>query len=97
MSPYEIGILIWYYAHVDDHPDIERRPPVWEPTLDQFLRWNLLRPSFETERHYMLSDRGRAYVEALQRVPLPTSIWVVEGLPGSTPRREDPLLIPSER
>jgi hypothetical protein len=79
MTVYEIGIMTHYYAYGDDHPDILRRPPIWEPTIDRFLRHDLLALcDSKLERVYDLTDRGRVYVEALKAVPLPQACWRVE-------------------
>lgn len=75
MTPYEIDILLWYYARCEDHPDLERNPPVWRPTIAEFMDRGLLSTP-HTERCYELTPRGKAYVDALQRVPLPEQVWV---------------------
>ena len=80
MTPYEIDIVLWYYVRVGDHPDIQRNPPVWRPTVDGFIDNGLLLISKgRMDVVYVLSERGRAYVEALQRVRLPVQTWVMPG------------------
>ena len=82
MTPYEIGVLLHYYARAEDHEDLHRRPPVWADTLTKFMAADLIRYLSERERAalypmvYQLTERGRAYCESLQRVPLPESVWV---------------------
>ena len=78
MTPYEIDILLHYYARCEDHGDVERKPPIWPSTLLYFLEQELLATAnAEAQAHYAITDRGRAYVEALQRVPLPVQVWVM--------------------
>lgn len=90
MTPYEIGVLLHYYARVDDHPDIQRNPPIWRPTIDDFKAAKLLATrAAEDNRHeavYVLTSRGRAYMDVLQAVPLPSLMWVMpsEGLMPTT-------------
>lgn len=79
MSPYQIDILLWYYTRPTDHPDLERKPPVYEPIMQGFVADGLLKP--ETERvRYSLTERGQVYVRALQDVPLPEAAWVIPRL-----------------
>jgi hypothetical protein len=88
MTAYEIGVLLHYYAHADDHPDVERRPPIWERTLAQFINNDVgLLTSVVGERNtrYAITPRGRAYVDSLQLVPLPESRWVTTWPPVTTP------------
>lgn len=81
MTPYEIDIMIYYYCRVDDHPDIDRDPPIYQPTMAMFERDGLLEtnPSKETDDdpQWRITPRGRAYVDALQAVPMPEQIWIV--------------------
>ena len=78
MTPYEIDILLHYYSRAEDHEDIHRKPPIWQPTLRRFLDDELLQPTANgADVIYAISERGTAYVEALQRIPLPVQIWVI--------------------
>jgi DNA-binding PadR family transcriptional regulator len=77
MTPYEIKLLLHYFTTPDDHPDVERDPPVWRPTIQQFLADGLLEHGDERdEATYRISDRGKAFCEALLVVPLPVMRWV---------------------
>lgn len=80
MSPYELDILLWYYARCGEHPDAVRQPPIYEPTMAQFLALDLLRrqDADDDGATYAITPRGRVYVEAIQRVPLPEQRWFVE-------------------
>lgn len=78
MTSYEIRVLLHYYYSAEDHGDMSRNPPIWRPTIESFKENDLL-----TETHrlagvlYAITDRGRAYCEALQQVPLPEPQWIV--------------------
>jgi hypothetical protein len=84
MSPFDIGVLLHYYAHVDDHPRMRDNPPVWRQTVEWMLADDLLMASTDEAVTYQITERGRAYVNALQAVPLPVSKWITEW-----PKRED--------
>lgn len=79
MTPYEIDILLFYYARCEDHPDIVRNPPGWRVTVKSLIEQDLLTREERTEWNlaFRLTDRGTAYVDALQRVPLPRAAWLV--------------------
>ncbi len=82
MTPYELGILLWYYAHAEDHPDMFRQPPVWPETIDRFQADKLLEFIPEDNRPasfpmaYELTERGHVYINSLLDVPLPVQVWV---------------------
>lgn len=80
MTVFELGILLHYYARVDDCDACNRNVPIWRETVEMFLREELLRRAPEPIRDacYEITDRGRAFVDALQTVPLPTQHWRVE-------------------
>lgn len=81
MSPYELGVMLHYYAHIDDHESFVRNPPIWKETHDRFIADGLLEVTPKDEMRdavLRITPKGRAFVEALQRVPLPRSVWVVE-------------------
>ena len=77
MTPYEINVLLYYYSRVDDHEDIHRQPPIWEPTIEALMADGLLQCAGDGERAYKLTERGEAYIDALQRVPPPEQRWVM--------------------
>lgn len=77
MSPYEIGILLWYHCRPTDHEDIQRNPPVWRPTIERFIADELL-VTATGDTAYAMTERGHAYVRALCSVPLPEHAWIVK-------------------
>src|SRR5687768_9167382 len=88
VSPYEINVILHYYSRVGDHDDMERNPPGWGQTMALFTDNGLIRRAvYRDERHprcYELTERGTAYCEALQRVPLPVQVWVTPAVPEFT-------------
>lgn len=80
MTPFELDILLHYYAHVDDHPVMFDRPPIWPETRDAFKAQGLLAekdPDSDRKALYHLTNRGRAYIEAILAMPLPVQVWVM--------------------
>lgn len=82
MTPYEIRLLIHYTVIAEDHKDFSTRPSVFAPTIAQFIRQGLLRENPmvtpECPTHYLPTERGRLYVDALCMVPLPELMWCQE-------------------
>jgi hypothetical protein len=79
MSPYEIEVMLFYYCRTVDHEDVSRNPPVWRPTIEDFLCQGLLRNRLDNDTRdacYFITDRGRAYVEHLCSVSIPVCKWV---------------------
>lgn len=81
MTPFELDILLHYYGHADDHSVMFDNPPIWTATRDAFKAEELLgeRPAGKSgsDSLYYLTDRGKAYIEAVLAVPLPVSRWVL--------------------
>jgi hypothetical protein len=76
MTPFEIDVLLHYYTRPTDHEVLQRNPPIWTETRTRFVADGLLEVSSNRCTAFKITDRGRAYVEALQRVPLPIQKWV---------------------
>lgn len=79
MSPLEIEILMHYYTTPGDYRDGD----FTAPAVKEAMRWMCdeeLLTSFygENNAKFGLMERGRAYIEALKRVPLPTRCWQVK-------------------
>lgn len=86
MTPLEIEILMHYYCRADDYRDGDHSAPAVKASLDSFVESDLLtlegfRPErFEDGRlkaRYAVTDRTRAYLAALQEVPLPVQKWIM--------------------
>lgn len=81
MTPFEISIMLHYYTRVDDFRCGDFSAQAAGDALTSFLDLGLLREVPYTEggraADYGITDRGRAYVEALKAVPLPIQKWVM--------------------
>ncbi len=81
MTCFELGVMLHYYARVDDCEAMLRNPPIWPETIHMLLEQRLLEavPSDEKrDAAYRITERGKAFAEALQLVPLPTQHWRVD-------------------
>lgn len=80
MTPYEIGVILHYYISPEDHPDTKRSPASsahLEHALATLYSEDLLTQNGSQQgRSLLLTERGKAYAEALQQVPLPVQKWV---------------------
>lgn len=79
MTPYELGVMLHYYCHPGDSPEVERKPPIWRPTINWLLAEGLLQVNADSSRDatYVLTDRGQFFCEALQQLPLPVHRWEI--------------------
>ena len=81
MTPFDLDILLHYYGHADDHPVVEKNPPIWEETREAFFSEKLLEPepriapAGHPQRTYCLTRRGQAYIAFVLAVPLPVMNW----------------------
>lgn len=80
MTPFEIDILMHYFARGGDHAVVRSNPPIWPETRDMFLREGLLAVAEPNDlgATYEITERGTVYARALTTVPLPKQVWVVE-------------------
>lgn len=85
MTPIQIECLLHYSCRADDWRN-GTYPPAGRDALLHLIGEEMLSfHGFEVERfadgtikaRYKLTERGRAYVDALQRVPLPEQSWVI--------------------
>jgi hypothetical protein len=76
MSCYELRVLMHYYYSPEEHPDFERNPPVWEPTVDKLIRAGLVMLRMQGATAYVITEKGSAHVEALLNFPLPVQRWI---------------------
>ncbi len=86
MTPLEIEILMHYHCMGGDYRDGDHSAPAVKDAISRFLDENLLThegfhpeyfPDGRQKARYAATDRTRAYLEALQAVPLPVQIWVI--------------------
>ncbi len=97
MTPFELDILLHYYAIREDHPVVDRQPPIWPETCDAFLNEGLIEIIPVVQRQYCtyrLTERGKAYIEHVLAVPLPVVKWVLPDTkawrgPTFPPRHDD--------
>lgn len=76
MTIYELRILMHYHCCVDEPR--EKQAPIWQDTVVRLFKLGLLVNDLSDEmRSFRLSDKGTAYVEALQRLPLPVQRWEI--------------------
>jgi hypothetical protein len=83
MSPLCIEILLHYHCCAADYRNGDHSAPAVKEALDWFLSEDLIRhegfkPEWEgnmLKARYALTSRGRAFVEYLQMIPLPTASW----------------------
>lgn len=83
MTPYELEILLHYYWHATDHPDMTNPTPLWRETIGKFLEQELLEQQADPcDALYTLTERGHVYMDAVLGVTLPERRWVMpEGQP----------------
>ena len=86
MTFLEIKMLIHYAVSGTDYRDGDFSAPAVRHTIDVFRGEFGLLESIEEEEHdgttkllpmYRITERGRVFVEALARVPLPEQAWVM--------------------
>jgi len=82
-----IEILIHYRCFMTDFRDGDFTAPAVRDAINTFRDELDLLTSVPEEEHdgtmkelpmYRITERGRAFVEALQKLPLPKQIWVME-------------------
>lgn len=79
MTPFEIGILLHYYSCADDHEHLLGS----SEARQQLEVSGLVRQAVGSARKFDITDRGRAYVDALLHVKLPVAVWVMPDDPGT--------------
>ena len=73
MTPNDIDVLLHYHVSPILHPSFNA-PAVQEAT-HQFLLDGILESTGDS---YTTSDRGKAWIEMILRVPYPRQVWVDE-------------------
>ena len=86
MTPLEIDIILHYYAIAEDYRGGDHSAPAVGEAIKRFISADMLRPATPNPEDrllavrppaYVVTERGRIYVEALQAVPLPIQKWVM--------------------
>lgn len=81
MSPLQIEILLHYYCRSGDYRENDFSAPAVREAIDNFRgREDMLCPCESGSRSYRLTERGQAFVDALQRLPLPRRVWVMPSM-----------------
>jgi len=77
MTPLEIDILMHYLTRANDYRDGDFSAQLLPLTMAGFVQQGLMTGEPEdSSRRFNLTERGIAYCESLQRVPLPVQRWV---------------------
>lgn len=77
MTPFELDILLHYYACCDDHPVVRNNPPIWAETREMFLSLGLLSVCNEGSATYKQTERLVVFIEHICGIPLPVQKWVM--------------------
>lgn len=79
MTPLQIEMLLHYYSRADDYRDGDFSAPAVREALEGFKRDELLEEDkADTPRTcYVITERGRVYIEAIRAIPLPERRWVM--------------------
>ena len=78
LAPLHLEIIVWYNSHVVDLENLEA--PAVRNYLEQLLNAEIIRHNTKPGWNisYELTDKGRAYLEALLTVPFPVQKWEVQ-------------------
>jgi hypothetical protein len=78
MSPFQIHILLHYYACVDDYPHPQRIvEEAAEPLLLEGLLVRRIPAQEGPNNLYRCTEKGEFYVDALCNLPMPKAVWVI--------------------
>jgi hypothetical protein len=76
MTPFELDILLHYYARADEHHAVVENPPIWRESRQWFIDSNLLKARTDLRANsYEVTERGKVYIEAILALPLPVATW----------------------
>lgn len=80
MTPLKLQILLHYYAMATDYRDGDLSAPAVAEAVQDFLAGDMLqRGENSWGAAYSITERGRAHVENLCRLPFPILRWVPAG------------------
>lgn len=77
MTPLEIEIVLHYYSSAGDFRDGDFSAPAVREAITWMQNEDILQADAPGTRAYELAPRGRAFVDALMALPLPTQMWVM--------------------
>ena len=78
MTLFEIDILTHYHTRATDYRDGDFSAEILPEVFDNLVSDNLLTCTGRIDGAvYKITDRGTAYIEALQAMPLPVAKWVM--------------------
>lgn len=83
MTPYELSICLHYYCMGSDWKDGDFSAPICLSTLEHFVNVGLLTYHRSvTGPAFKKTEKLEAFVEYLQKVPLPEQKWIIQEQPG---------------
>ena len=78
MTPLELSILIHYRGCANDFRDGDFSAPAVREAINRFRDvLKLLELADDPINAYILTERGRVFVDALCEIPLPIQAWVM--------------------
>lgn len=78
MTPLELEILLHYYCKARDYRDGDFSFPAVREAIESFVRYEKLLVSTPcSDSAYVITDRGKFYVDHLLNQPLPKQVWVI--------------------
>jgi len=85
LTPYQLEVLLHYYACAGEFP--RHAAPAFDGVIAEFIDDGILTTTEHVRKlthggpaHYKITDRGKAWLEAMLRVPLPEHRVVYEVL-----------------
>ena len=72
MTPFELDILLHYYAQATEHPVVFENPPIWAETRNRLLDEGLLvKAPSDYGATYKTGARANVLIEHIINLPLP--------------------------
>lgn len=89
MNIVTLELLFWYHVRCEDHPRLNLSVPAVMEGMHFLLQNELIQTQIKTKENsasYTTTARGRVYIEAIKKLPLPVKAWVMPvPAPGSWP------------
>lgn len=77
MTPIKLEILMHYDRCLDDYRNGDFGNADVRYAIDDLVKAKLIDPTPSKYASFVLSDRGRCYVDALLAIPLPVPVWAM--------------------